>query len=203
MRLTIEGLSNILPHYLSAPRREGVVKALNEFPEIKFFYLNAYANEILQGDCWSRLVALDFNSGERRYIRGVVLSNSCDIDPSNPSVLERQLIFVPLIRLPVLEGAWRRAGMSDERINSTFAAVRRQGISSFFYLPQGANVDVESVAWLDQIHTMPMKAFEAELDKKKIATLTDPSFYLFILKLSIHMCRLQENVDRSEAVHAV
>jgi hypothetical protein len=201
MELSVEKLTLQLPHYLTAPRREGIRRALAEFPDIKFFYLNAYQNEVLQGDVWSQLTALNFPNGARKKIRGVVLSNSCEVDPGNTSILFPQLIFVPLLRVDSLSQFLQRQGYQEQKVESTIAAIRKQEVDSFFYFPPGPGIGQESVAWLDQVHTMPLSAFLSEPDRKKLATLTDPSFYMFAFKLSIYFCRLHENGDRSEAVH--
>ena len=202
MELSVENLALHLPHYLTTSRREGIRKALAEFPEIKFFYLNAYQDVVLQGDVWSSLTVLDFSSGMRKRIRGVVLSNSCDVDLSNTSILDPQLVFVPLLRIETLrEFLGSRQKYGSEKVESTIASIRRQEVDSFFHFPAGHSIGDESVAWLDQVHTMPLRIFLNETERKKLATLADPSFYLFAFKLSIYFCRLHEDVDRSEAVH--
>jgi hypothetical protein len=197
MELSVEKLTLQLPHYLTAPRREGIQRALSEFPEIRFFYLNAYQNEVLQGDAWSQLTALNFSDGAKKKIRGVVLSNSCEVDPANHSPLFPQLIFVPLLRVNTVSEFLRRRGHAEDRVINTVTAIRKQEVDRFFYFPAGAGLGDESVAWLDQVHTMPLSAFTAEPEKQKLATLADASFYLFAFKLSIYFCRLHENVDRS------
>ena len=201
MPLSFDKIALHLPSYLSAARQEGIKKALADLPDIKFFYLNAYRDEVLQGDCWTSLVALDFNSGNRKAIRGVVLSNSCEVVPGQAGLLPNQLVFVPLLRFEVLRGFFARHGKNDQQVGTILDTIRRQEIDNFVYFPKGPGIDAESVAWLDQVHTMPLGVFTNQPDRKKLATLTDPSFYLFAFKLSVYFCRLHENVDRSEAVH--
>lgn len=202
MLLSIEGLERALPHYLSAERREGVKKALAEFPEIKFFYLDAYHNEILQGDCWSHLTLFNFADGSRKKVRGMLISNSCDMDASNRSIMAPQVTFCPILSLAELVVRWERAGIAAQKISDTVAAIKRQDVSNFIYLPVGASINVDSVAYLDDVHTMPHTVFAKEKAKSKLATLSDAGFYLFVFKLSIHFCRMQEGVDRSAAAGA-
>jgi hypothetical protein len=201
MDLSIDSLAQHLPRYLSATRQEGIRKALADFPDIKVWYLNAYADEVLQGDCWSHLTALHFDTGARKKIRGVVLSNSCDIDPkpSKAPQLPMQIVFVPLLRLEALKQHWSNRGFEAEAISQTLDSIRRQSIDSFIYFPAGASIVEESVAWLDQVHTMPFDRFAQEGERRKLSTLHDVSFYLFAFKLSIYFCRLHEGVDRSSA----
>lgn len=202
MQFSLEGIERALPYYLSAERREGVKKALSQFPEIKFFYLKAYDNELLQGDCWSHLTVFNFADGTRKKIHGMLLTNSCDMDENNKSVMAQQVTFCPIFAVNKLVDGWRQAGIDEQRIQSTFAAIKQHELNNFVYLPTGALFTTDMVAWLDEAHTMPYAAFAAENQKKKLATLSDPSFYLFIFKLSLHFCRIHENVDRSEAAES-
>lgn len=199
MQLSLEGIERALPHYLSAERRVGVRKALAEFPEIRFFYLDAHRSSVLQGDCWSRLVVFNFFDGSRKSIRGMLLSNSCDMDASNKSIMTPQITFCPLISLARLVTRWTQAGVKEQQILDTVAAIKRQEISNFIYLPVGASITEDTVAYLDDVHTMPQTAFAADNERSKLATLSDAGFYLFLFKLSVHFCRMHEDVDRSAA----
>ena len=201
MELSIETLTHHLPRYLSETCRQGIKKAIDEFPLIKFWYLNAYPDDVLQGDCWAGLTALNFEDGSRKRIRGVILSNSCSVDPANEDRLPAQVVFAPLLRISTLKAFLIRHGQSADQTASLIEAIRKQEVDNFFYFPEGTQIGPEGVAWFDQVHTMPLGTFLGEADRKKLATLTDASFYLFAFKLSIYFCRLHENVDRSEAVH--
>ena len=201
MKLSVENLAQHLPRYLSAERLDGIKKGLADFPNIAFWYVNAYDSEVLQGDCWAGLTALHFDDGTRKKIRGVVISNSCSIDPGNTPRTPQQIVFVPLLKVETLKALFERHGHAEATITSELAAIRRQEVDSFVYYPASARLGEESVAWLDQVHTMPVKTFLADDSRAKLGTLGDTSFYLFAFKLSIYFCRLHENVDRSEAVH--
>ena len=48
---------------------------------------------------------------------------------------------------------------------------------------------------LDDLHSMPIELHGQAAEK--LFTLSMAGFYLFVLKLSVHFCRLHENVDRS------
>lgn len=50
--------------------------------------------------------------------------------------------------------------------------------------------------YLDDLHTVPLHAFERVAEKKKLFTLTLVGFYLFLFKLSVHFCRFHEEVAR-------
>jgi hypothetical protein len=199
MQLTVDTITRHLPTYLSADRREGIVRELRNFPRLTCPYIDAYRDEYLQGDCWAGLVALNFADGSRKAIRGMVLSNSCDVEPANAgnSPLPTQLMFVPVVRLEAVAQTVRDAGRSEEATQELLGSIRRQERTEYFYLPPGAGLQRESVAWLAQVHTMPFDAVRLGQNVRKLATLSDITFYLLVLKLSIHFCRLHEGVDRS------
>lgn len=68
----------------------------------------------------------------------------------------------------------------------------------FFYLPADGVLEEEYVVMLDDVHSMPSNIFIEQTEKQKLFTLSMAGFYLFVFKLSVHFCRLQENVKRVE-----
>jgi hypothetical protein len=44
---------------------------------------------------------------------------------------------------------------------------------------------------------MPLHAFSEDGERRKLVTLNQLGFYLFVLKLSIHFCRFAEGISRS------
>ncbi len=71
--------------------------------------------------------------------------------------------------------------------------MRAQEVTNVFYLPAGGPFEEEHIVLLDNVHSMP---FAAHDEGEKLFTLSMAGFYLFAFKLSVHFCRLQENVDR-------
>ena len=58
------------------------------------------------------------------------------------------------------------------------------------YLPQ--------YLFLDRINNCPIEAVSKEdIDKKRLFTLSNYGFYMFLVKLSIHFTRVREEVDRT------
>ena len=76
--------------------------------------------------------------------------------------------------------------------------IRAQGVTSIFYLPADDLLEEEHVALLDDLHSMPLEAHGQAAEK--LFTLSMAGFYLFVFKLSVHFCRLHENVDRSPQI---
>ena len=88
----------------------GIVNELKKFhiDEMQYYLLTRYQQEMLQGDGWKRLQLRNFESGEKIFVNGVILSNTCDVAPENPRELPVKIIFAPLIGLakahPVVPG---------------------------------------------------------------------------------------------------
>lgn len=166
------------------------------------YYLSAsqeaYADERLQGDGWRGLPLFSFASGKKQEVRGILLSNTCDVSPENDRTLPPKLVFAPIVKLSAIEARFAAKGISPEQIDGKIAAIKRQTTTSMFYLPAGGPLDEDYVALLDDVHSAPVSAHEND-SSEKLFTLSMAGFYLFIFKLSVHFCRLQENVDRSQA----
>jgi hypothetical protein len=75
-------------------------------------------------------------------------------------------------------------------------AIRKQRITSLFYLPKGGQLDEDHIALLDDLHNVPLATFEASTSRSKLFTLSQMGAYLFLLKISIHFCRFSEDLSR-------
>ncbi|MGQ0591371.1 MAG: hypothetical protein ACT4QB_01645 [Gammaproteobacteria bacterium] len=117
--------------------------------------------------------------------------------PENERDLPINIVFAPIIPLSAYGASLTQRGIESDRIREKIAAIKEQRITTLFYLPAGGSLDTDHIALLDDIHTMPAKAFETEGGNGKVFTLSQIGFYLFIFKLSVHFCRLHENVNRT------
>jgi hypothetical protein len=197
MELSGESIGTYIPYYLTQGDKDALVRALADFDSI-VYYKRLDHPTALQGDGWSSLQLLKYETGEKKKVRGIILSNSCDIDPSNKRDIPGRLLFAPIIRLKSYGELLNQAGISKEKIASKFDSIRKQFVSTLFYLPVGEALDDEYIALLDDIHSIPQSVFLEEKERKKLFTLSLPGFYLFILKLSIHFCRFSdEGVTRN------
>jgi hypothetical protein len=191
-----------IPYYLSQEEKVGLVNALNNWPRPFQYYIKRYANEVLQGDAWTRLPIRNFSTGQLAHVDGIVLSNSCQIDSSNERQLPAKITIAPLIELDKYTDLLAKTGASEKQIFGKVSAIREQRIHNIFYLPAGEGVERDRIALLDDVYSFPL----SELDpsdgsaNRKLATLSMVGFYLFILKLSVHFCRLHENVERRDSV---
>ncbi|VVC76775.1 hypothetical protein AQUSIP_21010 [Aquicella siphonis] len=192
-----EDIKNHLPAYLSPEQKEDLLNQIRNFPKINY-YIHKHDQEVLQGDGWAGFTILDFVSGERKSVKGIVLSNSCDVDIQNERDLDVNVVFVPLVKIDNYEKLLRDAGLSEDRISSKIESIKQQRITSMVFFPKGGNLSGDYIANLDDIHSQPLRCFISG-DKSKLFTLSQAGFYMFILKLSIHFCRFQEDVLRYDS----
>jgi len=190
-------VEKFLAPYLREDRKAGFLEALKDFPPKKPFYCNLDDPDPLQGDCWSGVTVIDFGTGSRDQVKGLVLSNSCDVASDNQRHRPVGLNFAPIIALVNYRALLMQGLRDPSKVESHMADVRDQKISSIFYLPDVGELGGESLVLLDNVHTVPLDYFSRQADKRRIFALSDVAFWLFMFKLSFHFCRLHENVDRT------
>ena len=195
MDITVDAIVDRIPLYLTKPKQEGFVKALNDFPRINYF-VGSHPEKLLQGDCWNRLQLLNFHTAERRWVRGLVLSNTCDIALENARLKAPSLLFAPIISMRAWGAAMIKHGIEERRIEATLASMRQQHVTSVFYVPASQWLEEEHIVFLDDVYSMPVESLLEDSNASRIVSLSQIGFYLFLMKLSIHFCRFHENVDR-------
>ncbi|MCP4185516.1 MAG: hypothetical protein GY761_19770 [Hyphomicrobiales bacterium] len=200
MTLDTEQLRNQIPFYLTAqPAQKEFVHNLDALNRgaVAGYYISAArepnAESMLQGDVWRGFQIYSFDTGEKRAVRGIVLSNSCDISEENDRVIAQKIVFAPIVKLSAIEARLKGLDLAEESVDGKIAAMRSQSITNIFYLPAGGPLGEDYVAFLDDIHSMPVASHAGE---EKLFTLSMAGFWLFAFKLSVHFCRLRENVDR-------
>lgn len=196
-----------IPYYLTAAPAQkqfaGELKALIEGASSKGYFSgkfpDPYKDDMLQGDGWPGFQMFSFNSGKRLSTRGIVLSNSCDLSPDNERPLPPRVTFAPIVKLSALRAKLKERGFSAQRIDAQITAMREQSVANVFYLPAEGPLGDEYFALFRDLHSMPLDAYMKGKNKKdkKLFTLSMVGFYFFVFKLSIHFCRLQENIDRT------
>jgi hypothetical protein len=186
-----------IPEYLTDSKKDKLTQELLAFNSSSSpLYTTHFEHDLLQGDVWSGFEILDFESGARRWIRGIVLSNSCDVSDDNLRHLPASLIIAPILKMSRLADRLKAAGISSDRIESKLRAIENQQVTNMFYLPSSSCLSEAHVALLDQTFSVPYPAFKQRKEKNKEFSLNLLGFYLLVFKLSVHFCRLQENVDR-------
>lgn len=197
MEITIDSIRDQIPYYLTQEQKVGLVRALKDFPENIQYYLSGYQDELLQGDGWTKLQIVLFETMEKVSSQGIVLSNTCDVALENKRTLPVKITFAPIIPLAAYIQLLKANGFNATDLHNKLDAIRKQKVSTIFYLPAGGALTEEHIALFDDLHTMPVNVFEAEKAKSKLFTLSLVGFYLFLLKLSVHFCRFHENVARA------
>lgn len=199
MQLNPEDLQRGIPAYLSDADKKALLKALADFPqtrEVRPYFFETEDADPLQGDLWRGLEVYRHEDGTRKRVLGMLVSNSCDIAPGNKRYLPPKLAFATLISLERYKETLLKHGLDEERIEEHISQVRAQGVTSLFYLPAEGRLKKEHIAVLQDLHSVPLKAFIGDSRKSRVATLSQLCFYLFLFKLSIHFCRFLEGVDR-------
>lgn len=195
VEITVESIETQIPYYLTQSAKDNLVKALNDIPRCNY-YTGLYSTDVLQGDGWSNLEVLRFEDGARKEIKGMILSNSCDISPENVRDFPTKISFAPIIRLSKYAEKLAAKGFPQDKINSRLQSIRIQQTSNMFFLPKGGELDDDFVALLGDLHTMPFNVFGIKKERVKQFTLSQAGFYLFLFKLSVHFCRFHEALER-------
>lgn len=199
MGITVEDIKEHIPYYLTQEAKDGLVKALKDFPEKMNYYTTGHQGELLQGDGWNSLDIINVETSEQKSIKGIILSNSCDISLENTRDLPSRIVFAPIFPLFLFESMLTQSGIDSNKVSSKISSIKLQKVTSLFYLPKGGCLESDHIAVLDDLHTLPVQLFCNKPDREKQFTLSQAGFYLFLFKLSIHFCRFHENVFRDYA----
>jgi hypothetical protein len=194
--MSFEGLEDHLPKYLSSADQAELVSHLRDF-ENRNYYTTLFPTDLLQGDGWFGFDIINLMDGKRDKIKGIMVSNSCDIDPSHKRDLPTRIVFAPLVKMGAYADLLARANLDPRQIETKIEAIRKQRVTSLFFLPKGGLLDEDHIALLDDLHNVPLKMFDEFEARSKLFTLSQVGFYLFVFKLSIHFCRFSENLSRS------
>lgn len=202
MSFDTETLQAQIPYYLAAaPDQKALINTLRDLSHgarSGYFITQSsdpFSKQMLQGDGWPKFHVFSWKDGLRREVRGIVLSNSCDVSADNPRPLPPQVTFAPIVKLSALEKRFKDAGLPPAGIESRLKSIRAQDVTTLFYLPADGILAEDYVALLDDVHSMPISVHRDQ-GINKLFTLSMAGFYLFVFKLSVHFCRLQECVNR-------
>lgn len=202
----IESLETLFPPELTAQKkgrlRDGLKQFLSKDQQAKLyteFYSTKGYDYFLQGDLIYQLRFpawdLETRSYSKKYYDSIVISNTCDIDESNKRHLEKQVIIAKLIDLAVLSSELsHELDDADQIIQS----IKNQEYSNLMYFPPTED-GLEYVAVLDElawISVEELNSLKLDIERNRIASLDFFGYYLFMFKLSYHLCRLPEATDR-------
>lgn len=152
-----------------------VKKAIQETERnLKMSKLNRCEEEILQGDIFQKIDFMIYVNGEPKIVElpGMILSNTCDITRNN------NLLFVPFFPLKKIDPDKDRD------------AIKKNVLFNIFYIFD-LHCLSDSVINFDYIQYIPRDIFEKKIKSEKISSLTQYGFYMFIIKLSVYLMRVE------------
>ena len=215
----LNALEKFLPPYLVDPSRENLRQTISKqfpsFNESKDVYSLKGDSRLLQGDCLDEIPFFIIeNNGEKPspailYYAGIVLSNSCSLDQSNARLEQSSINFAQVYELSTYNEFLKQKGLDIQKIENHLKDLKANSISGIIYLPelrsgeQNKVVFPESIVRLDKVTTVPQSILKQyNLDYKPIGdkffTLSNYGFYVFLFKLSVHLCRFSEKIDRDQ-----
>ena len=199
--IRLEDIEVYLPKFLSANSKKALFEGLRQFPDNidSRFYTNRLRNDriVYQGDGIQNLPFLIMPELEARPVNAIIISNSCDIDPRNIRLFRSKVVYAPILKLESYRNMLLREGVLAPEVNSHIESIRRQEITQAFFLPAQGLLEQDSFVLLDRLISCDNEFIDRKvLHQSRLFTLSDLAHYLFLVKISIHFCRLHEGVDR-------
>ena len=108
-------------------------------------------------------------------------------------------MFAPLIDFNEYIADLTDSGYDKDKLEQFKQSVKSQLVSNLFYLPLLHKDKKEFVVFMDNLFWFPVNELYSYIDniqENRITALSLFGYYLFILKLSYHLCRLPEQCDR-------
>lgn len=215
MHLTDQALETFLPGYLRPDVKNRLQSGLKSFfndetpnreRNYSGFYLLNAPLYLMQSDVVQSVRAIEWDLSIHDYVLcytpAMILSNTCDITPENiRNANVKQVMLAPIIPLDEYEKDLRKAQIGSDQLRSFLTTLRRQELSNIFYLPPNHRNGKEYMVVLDKAFWQPLNAIEtinSNLQQQRFLSLSHWGFYLFLLKISYHWCRLPETDDRQE-----
>ncbi len=205
--ISLEELRKFLPTFLSHGSETAFLEEIQHFlgsGTSRPFYSLKLRHEpfIFQGDGLEGMLIVNLPDTSARPGGAMVLSNSCDIAPSNERLFSASLCYAPILSFPAYLTALRKTFTKDA-VDNHERAVRRQSITQIFFLPQDGRLRNDAIVFLDRIISVANDTIDRRnLSERRIFTLSDFGAWLLTLKLSIHLCRIRDKVDRTAGVVA-
>lgn len=215
-QLSEQRFEDLLPPYLATIDKQrlklGIEQFINSETKEKAldysgFYLRKAPDYLMQSDMLDsvKMVAWDDESKDfvSGFIPSVFISNTCDVNKDNRrSINKKEALFAPIIELEQYFNDLREAGYSNGQITSFYNTLKLQDFSNLFYLPKNEKNSKEYIVFFDKISWSPIDEIikDDSINNVRFISLSNYGFYLFILKLSYHFCRVPEEVDRQEII---
>jgi len=201
----LDKLDTLIPDYLSEERKNRLKDGLKQFrnkdvsPKLYTdFYSKRTYDFFLQGDLLRQLrfPIFDYKSGtySKKYLDAIIISNTCDIDNGNKREIIKRVILAQAIPLKeyIKDLEKNQVNNLDEKVKQ----IRNQLYTNLLYLPPTLSSKEDYIVLLDGISEISIEELNSLLDdlpSNRIEVLDHFGYYLFIFKLSYHLCRLPES----------
>lgn len=200
--MNLDDFKIYLPKYLSADSERELFEGLKDFPvniDSRFYTSLLLQNNIIyQGDGIKNMLVINLPDERIQTSNCMVFSNTCDINLENERFFPSQIVYAPIFNLEkyrnmIIDSGTKTVEQLDDHIN----AIKAQTITQIFYLPKIDDKIDESIVFFDRILNIRNKVIDRmDLSEKRLFSLSNLGFYVFLFKLSIHFTRIRENVDR-------
>lgn len=206
--MNLEDIGLYLPKYLSEASRNALRDALKNFSEKgsnsqSNFYTDAVQDKpiLFQGDGLKDLLFVFFPSEQTMVRQGMLLSNTCDMSEENNRLSPINLVYAQMTTVGRYRQVLLEEQVSEQKVDAHIDDLKRQGITTMFYLPAIKDVLEESIVFFDRICNVERDYFKVDdIKGRRLFTLGNFGHYLLLFKLSFHFSRIQEKVDRDEGV---
>lgn len=194
-------IKQYLPKYLSEKATQNLFQNLKDFPDnIQSRLYSGVLDEqvnVFQGDGLRKMLIVKLPNPEIVQGPVMIISNTCDTSFSNKRFISPSLIYCPILKLSNHIQVLKEENVEEEKINARVENIKKQSVSDIFYLPKAGNLPEDCIALFNEINSCDIEYVTPKFVKeKRLFSLSDYGFYLFIFKLSIHFTRIREEVER-------
>jgi ABC-type transporter Mla MlaB component len=204
-------IEHLFPEYLTKTEKGRLLQALEQFKDdnaknkwnnknYSHFYSPVNYQYFLQGDLVREIRYPMWDKSDKSFKKtftdAIILSNTCDLDLSNLRKINKQVVLAPILEL---QDYISEMTQIDDNIEETLQKIKTQSISNILYLPPNLSTGTDYICHLDKAFWFPaeeLNLYLDEIDKTRVTSLDYFGYYLFLVKLSYHFCRLPEEKQR-------
>jgi hypothetical protein len=195
----LDEIERTLPKYLSPENAKQLADALKQFPNSMPYYAAAPPAGMWQGDVFSGVLAFNGSLTPPLTRRGrfMAIANTCDMAAENERQFGVNAVMASVTTLAKFRNLLLENGIAQKQIDSTIDSLRLQRKTSVFFLPGGGGGPSEDMlVFLDDVHSQNIDQFRNDGEKQRDFSLSQPGWYLLLVKLAIHFCRAFEGEPR-------